>query len=41
VELEVRPLSGSLGAEVKGVDLRRMDNQTWSEVHQAFLEILS
>ncbi len=36
--IEVRPLAGALGAEISGVDLRRMDNQTWSEVHQAFLE---
>jgi taurine dioxygenase len=36
--IEVRPLAGALGAEVSGVDLRRMDNRTWSEVHQAFLE---
>lgn len=36
--IEVRPLAGSLGAEIRGVDVRRMDNQTWSEVHQAFLE---
>lgn len=36
--IEVRPLAGSLGAEVRGVDLRRLDNHAWSELHLAFLE---
>ncbi len=36
--IEVTPLAGALGAEIRGVDLRRLDNQTWSEVHEAFLE---
>ena len=36
--IEVLPLGGTIGADVHGVDLRRLDNQTWSEIHQAFLE---
>jgi taurine dioxygenase len=40
--IEVRPLAGALGAEIGGVDLKRAlgDNQTWSEIHQAFLDHL-
>jgi taurine dioxygenase len=39
--IEVRPLSGALGAEITGVDLAQsLDNQTWSEIHQAFIEHL-
>jgi taurine dioxygenase len=37
----VRKLAGAVGAEISGVDLKRTrDNQTWSEIHQAFLENL-
>ena len=36
--IEIIPLAGSLGAEVRGVDLRRLDNQAWDAVHQAFLD---
>jgi alpha-ketoglutarate-dependent taurine dioxygenase len=37
--IEVRPLAGALGAEIGGVDLKReQGNQTWSEIHRAFLE---
>ena len=36
--IEVRPVSGSIGAEVVGVDLRTIDDQTFDLVHQAFLD---
>lgn len=36
--LETIPLSGSIGAEVKGVDLARLDDDTFSEIHRALLE---
>ena len=36
--ITVTPIAGSLGAEIKGVDLRTMDNRAWAEVHQAFLD---
>ncbi len=37
--ISVRPLSGALGAEIGGVDLRRpLSNRQWSEIHQAFLD---
>ncbi|MCW5749376.1 MAG: TauD/TfdA family dioxygenase [Alphaproteobacteria bacterium] len=35
---EVRPLAGALGAEITGIDVRRLDNRMWSELHQAFLD---
>jgi taurine dioxygenase len=39
--IEVKRLSSALGAEVRGVDLSRpIDDQTWSEVHRAFLDHL-
>jgi taurine dioxygenase len=36
--IEVRKLAGTIGAEIGGVDLRRLSNQAWSEIHRAFLE---
>ena len=36
--IEVTPIAGSLGAEIRGVDLRTMDNHVWAQVHQAFLD---
>ena len=36
--IKITPIAGSLGAEVCGVDLRTMDNHTWAQVHQAFLD---
>jgi taurine dioxygenase len=35
--ITVTPIAGALGAEVRGVDLRTMDNHAWAQVHQAFL----
>ena len=39
--IEVRPLAGALGAEIHGADLSRtMDDETFREIHRAFLEHL-
>lgn len=39
--IEVRPLSSAIGAEIFGVDLSQpLDDQTWSEIHDAFLDHL-
>jgi len=35
--IEVRPYSSAIGAEILGVDLSRpLDDQTWTDIHQAF-----
>ncbi|MDP6436693.1 MAG: TauD/TfdA family dioxygenase [Gammaproteobacteria bacterium] len=40
-EIEVRPVSGNLGAEIHGVDLREpLSDSVFEEVHQALLEYL-
>ena len=37
--LDLRPLAGAMGAEVNGVDLTaNLSNQTFDEIHQAFLD---
>jgi hypothetical protein len=39
--IEVLPISGAPGAEIICVDLKQdLDNQTWSEIYQAFVEHL-
>ncbi len=38
-KIEVKPISGALGAEIGNVDLSRdLDNETFSDIHQAFLD---
>jgi taurine dioxygenase len=36
--IDVRPIAGALGAEVSGVDLTKLGNQAFSEIHRAFLD---
>ena len=36
--LEAIPLSGAMGAEVKGVDLRKVDDKTFTKIHRILLE---
>ena len=37
--MDVRPIAGSLGAEIYGVDLKdRDDSPMWQELRQAFLD---
>ena len=37
--IDVKPVSGALGAEVEGVDLSAdLDNETFDDIHQAFLD---
>jgi taurine dioxygenase len=38
--IQVKPISGALGAEVHGVDLARLDEEIFAEIHHAFLENL-
>lgn len=35
--IEVKPIAGALGAEVSGVDLARIDDETLTEIHDAWL----
>ena len=39
-KIEVRPISGALGAEIHGVDLAELDDATFAEIHAAWLEHL-
>jgi alpha-ketoglutarate-dependent taurine dioxygenase len=36
--ISVQPIAGALGAEISGVDLSRLDDATFGEIHRAFLE---
>ena len=39
--IDVQPLTGSIGAEILGVDLSKpLGNETFDEIHRAFLEYL-
>ncbi len=38
--LDVRPITGALGAEIRGVDLSRVDDATWAAIHALWLERL-
>src|SRR5690349_17719875 len=38
VELDVRPLSASIGAEIVGLDLRDLDDATVAAIRQVWLE---
>jgi taurine dioxygenase len=38
--LSLRPTGGPLGAELRGVDLRRIDDATFEAIHQAWLDNL-
>ncbi|MBT6273545.1 MAG: taurine dioxygenase [Chromatiales bacterium] len=40
MQLDIRPLSGALGAEIYGVDLSDLDDATWTAVREAFLRHL-
>ncbi len=35
--MNIRPLAGALGAEIRGVSLKSLDDAGWREIHQAFL----
>ena len=36
--MDIQPLAGALGAEIRGVDLTRLDGVGWDKLHRAFLE---
>ena len=38
--IQVKPISGALGAESHGVDLARLDEEIFAEIHHAFMENL-
>ena len=38
--LEVVPMDAALGAEIRGVDLTRLDDETYAKIHEAWLENL-
>ncbi len=38
--IDVRPISGALGAEIHGVDLASIDDEVFAEIHSAFLDHL-
>jgi taurine dioxygenase len=39
-ELSLRPTGGPLGAELRGIDLRRIDDPTFAAIHRAWLDDL-
>ncbi len=39
-QLDVRPLANSLGAEIRGIDLRSLSDEEWGLLHEAWLKHL-
>ena len=37
-ELDVLPVSGAIGAEIRGVDLRRIDDEIFAKIREVFVE---
>jgi taurine dioxygenase len=37
LDVNIRPLAGALGAEIKGVSLKALDDAGWRKIHEAFL----
>ena len=35
--IKIEPLSANIGAEVQGVDLTKLDDTTFDQIHEAFL----
>ena len=38
--IQVKPIAGALGAEIYGVDLAKLDDEIFADIHQAFLDNL-
>lgn len=38
--MEIRPIAGALGAEIHGVDAGNMNEETWANIRQAFIDHL-
>src|SRR3546814_20259768 len=36
--IDVQPIAGALGAEIGGVDLTNLDDETFTAIHDAFLK---
>jgi taurine dioxygenase len=36
--MDIQPLAGALGAEIRGIDLTRLDSAGWDALHRAFLD---
>src|SRR3954465_12957143 len=36
--MDIQPLAGALGAEIRGIDLTRLDDAGWRAGHKVFLE---
>ncbi|MBT8422783.1 MAG: taurine dioxygenase [Gammaproteobacteria bacterium] len=37
-QLDIRPMTGALGAEILGVDVKALDDAAFADIHQAFLD---
>ena len=36
--MDIQPLAGALGAEIRGINLTRLDSAGWDKLHRAFLD---